>query len=218
MKNLNPPHDLNEFFTWLKAESEKLWGEKEIDGGMYGFQFQKGTKWLDGLTDDEIAEYEHEIGFKFPEIYKIYLRNMNGTDKQAINVYGESGEPYQHMVGFYSYPRDLEIVKDRINWILESFNITSDDLEQKEIPHIMPILFHRFLVMDRCDRNPVLSMYGEDVILYASSLRNLVLYDIFHEWDSKKVFANFEVETEKQDQLLGLKELPANFKVKFWLE
>ena len=104
MENINPPHHLNEFFPWLKTESEKLWGEKDIDGGLYGFQFQKGTKWLDGLTDDEIADYERATGFKFPEIYKIYLKNMNGTDKQAINVYGGSGEPYQYAVGFYSYP------------------------------------------------------------------------------------------------------------------
>jgi len=36
---------------------------------------------------------------------------MNGTDKPALNVYGNSGQPRRESVGVYSYPRDVEIVK-----------------------------------------------------------------------------------------------------------
>jgi hypothetical protein len=46
--------------------------------------------------------------------------------------------------------------------------------------NIMPIVSHRFLVIDGCDSNTVLSMKGTDVIAYASSLRNFLYNDIFN--------------------------------------
>lgn len=128
---LQPPKSLNEFFPWLKEESEKSWENLEINKIIYGFQLQKGTKWLRGLTDEQIADYEKEVGFAFPEIYKMYLKCMNGTDKETINVYGESGEPYKYGVGYYSYPRDIKIVKENIDWICEEFKTTQQELDKK---------------------------------------------------------------------------------------
>ncbi len=39
---------------------------------------------------------------------------MNGTDLVTLNVYGSCGEPPRESVGIYSYPRDIETVKARI--------------------------------------------------------------------------------------------------------
>lgn len=110
------------------------------------------------------------MGYSFPEIYKCYLRVMNGTDKDTVNLYGESGESYSYKRGFLSFPRDIEIIEDRIKWIYDSFKIDSNYIEKHKIPHIMPIESHRFLVMDRSMSYPVLSMYEDDAILYSQSL------------------------------------------------
>ena len=206
--------DRESFFIWLKKTSETDWKGTEIKRTVYGFQIQKRTKWLPGLNESEIVEYERIMGFGFPELYKLFLRHMNGTDKQTINIYAESGEPYRYGVGFFSYPRDLDLVKARIAGVLEAFQITPGAIEQQNIPHIMPIIEHRFLVMDRCEGNPVLSIHEDDLILYAASLPQLLIAEIFQGWDPKKLFAN----NKKIEQLARFGDLPTDIKVKFWLE
>lgn len=176
--NIQPPTNPDEFFTWLKKASEEHWESVEINRSVFGFQPQRGTKWLPGLSDEEVAEYEKVMGFSFPEIYKLYLKNMNGTDIPTINVYGECGEPYRYASGYYSYPRDLGVVKGTIKWIHDDFGVKPEFIEENNIPHIMPIVSHRFLVVDRCAENPVLSMYGRDSILYAPSLAGFLVNDI----------------------------------------
>lgn len=198
MEGKQTPKNPDQFFPWLKTESEKLWENIEPNKAVYGFQLQAGTKWLPGLDDEQIANYEKDLGFVFPEIFKAFLKHMNGTDLHTVNVYGESGEPYAYSVGYYSYPRDIKVVKDMITWILEKYKISEEDLENLEIPHILPIVSHRFLVADRCDTNPVLSMYGTDTILYADSLQSFLVGDIF---------SNHQPQTDLQE-----------VKVKFWLE
>ena len=214
MENLNSSQNLEAFFIWLKKNSEKHWETIELQRNIYGFQIQKGTKWLKGLSITQIDEYEQTMGFEFPEVYKLFLRHMNGTDKPTINIYAECGEPYRYDTGFYSYPRDLEKVNAKIAWILEAFKITAEDIEQRNIPHIMPIFFHRFLVMDRCEMNPVLSMYKDDVILFEPSLPHILVSEIFQAGEPVKSLANYK----KLDYLLKFEELPDNFRVKFWLE
>ncbi len=176
---LNPPQDSEKFFIWLKSESERFWKKTKIHPAIYGFQIQKRTKWNPPLDDVQIREYETELGFGFPEIYRTFLKHMNGTDKPAVNVYGKSGEPYAYAPAYYSYPRDLKIVKEMIEWICESFKIEVADIDGEKIPFILPVVSHRFLIIDKAGKNPVLSMHGDDVIPYASSLKNFLVDDIF---------------------------------------
>ncbi|MGL4609138.1 MAG: SMI1/KNR4 family protein [Trueperaceae bacterium] len=186
------------FFRTFKKKSENFWETIEIDPTLYGFQIHQNTKWLPGLAKNEIASYEKELGFKFPEIYKEFLSCMNGTDKSSVNIYGESGEEYQYAPGYYSFPKDLEVVEEQIGWIYEACEITKEEVEEKQLPHIIPIVGHRCLIADRCDTYPVLSMYGRDIILYASNLQNFLVNDVFHKH--------------------ALGENLSDIKVKFWLE
>jgi hypothetical protein len=175
----HPPSDPQQFFPWLKVASEQVWVQALIHHHIYGFQIQPGTCWLPGLTEHEIGHYEAELGFAFPTIYKLFLKQMNGTDKFAVNVYGESGTPYAYAPAYYSYPRDIAIVRDYIDWVYKEFDITPEDVDQQQIPHILPITGHRFLVMDRGETHAVLSMYGRDTIIYAPSLQAFLVNDIF---------------------------------------
>ncbi|MBN2153040.1 MAG: SMI1/KNR4 family protein [Candidatus Lokiarchaeota archaeon] len=193
------PNDPARFFAWLKRESEARWKDAVLRDDVYGFQVQPGTRWNDGLSDDEIARFEEDMGLAFPPVYKLYLRAMNGTDKEAINIYGRSGEPVRYAPGYYAYPKDVPKMHEMIEWIHESCRVTPADVEARQIPHVVPIVGHRFLVVDRCASNPVLSMYGDDIILYASDLTSFLVHDIFHG---------------------GAREpgLPGGLRVPFWLE
>lgn len=182
----------NVFFSWLKKTSEKVWESTEIKRGIFGFQTQKETKWLDGLSEDEIKEFENELGFEFPDIYKFYLRNMNGTDKPAKNIYGNE-ESVGFAPNFYSYPRDLAVLKDYINWIYEEFSVDEEVVKREKIPHIIPIVGHRFLIADNCAENPVLSMYGTDAILYAPNLQSFLVEHIFSESSSVPFELDYEI-------------------------
>lgn len=190
----------NVFFSWLKKMSEEFWAKGTIRRGIFGFQTQKETKWLEGLTEEEIREFEFELGFDFPEIYKFYLRNMNGTDKPSINIYGNE-ETVSYAPNFYSFPRDLNIIKDRINWIYEEFLVDEEDVRREKIPHIIPIVGHRFLIADNCAENPVLSMYGRDTIVYAPNLQSFLVADIFRESSSVPTDLNYEIKFWLDDDI-----------------
>ncbi|HUO04452.1 MAG TPA: hypothetical protein VMU16_04560 [Candidatus Binataceae bacterium] len=189
------PENADEFFPWLKNESESFWAHKELKGHIYGFQIEKGTKWLAGLSTSDIGSYERDLGVIFPDVYKKYLSCMNGTDKQTVNVYGSSGEPYKRSYydAFYSYPRDIELLRQQINWVYEEFGITEEDVNRRNIPHIIPIVGHRCLVADQFSANPILSMYGRDVILYASNLMTFLYLDIFCDHSMEENLERFGV-------------------------
>ena len=205
VKDFSIHENPNVFFAWLKKMSEKVWENAELKQGVFGFQTQRGTKWLEGLTENEIQDYESELGFDFPEIYKFYLRNMNGTDKSAVNIYG-NGETTAYAPNFYSFPRDLEAVKDRIKWIYDEFFVDEEEVKREKIPHIIPIVSHRFLIADNCAENPVLSMYGRDVIVYAPNLQKFLIADIFENHSIVKTDLNYEIKLWLDDDLEFLSE------------
>lgn len=184
-----------EVYQRIKQRSEAFWATKELDPFAYGFQIQQGTKWKAGLNDEDIIDFEEALGFKFPVVYREYLKVMNGTDTDTINIYGSSGHAFTYNIGFYSYPDDLEAIKTKINWILDSFGITKADMIINHIPNIIPIVAHRFLVADHCDAHPILSMFGSDVILYDNSLPSFL-----------------------ENNLYGTKPILDDVKVPFWIE
>lgn len=191
--------DWPDFFAKFREASEGAWEHQELKDNIFGFQPQPETKWLPGLTDGEIQSYEKAMGFKFPELLVLFLKCMNGQDADYVNVYGQSGEAYRSAPGYYSYPRDLTEIKEKIAWIYTENGITPEEVESLKVPHIFPLVAHRFLVIDRCATNPVLSMYGDDIILEADSLPRFLYLDVFEKGHQQK-------------------NLPGDFEVKFWYE
>jgi hypothetical protein len=199
LTSLTPPSTPSAFFRWLKNKSELHWQTVPINHQIYGFQVQPGAHWNPGLSSTEIEHFEADLGFSFPPILKTFLATMNGTDKPYVNLYGDSGEPPKYAAGYYSYPRDLSQIRDLIGWIYDSNHVTPEAIEAKTIPHIFPLVAHRFLIIDRCKTHPVLSMYGDDIILYALTLQVFLVNDIFHQGAPSSP-------------------LPNTFTVKFWLD
>jgi hypothetical protein len=174
---LPDPDDSIDFFKAVKQLSEEHWTTTDISKGIYGFQIQKNSKWRRGLASIDIEEFENELKIKFPRSLKNFYQTMNGLDKPGINVYGNDGTQHMYSPVYYSYPDDLEVIKDRIEWILEANKLTASQLEKNGIPKIFPITGHRFLILD--DNNQVLSMYGDDIIYWAENISKLIANDIF---------------------------------------
>ena len=135
---------------------------------------------------------------------------MNGTNQytrivdtglRAYTEYGSNGPEEDREVAdhlYHSYPRDLYTVRSEIDDFCARFNVKPVELNEREIPHIIPVCTGSFLVIDRCEANPVLDAYPDEPIGgCASSLEDHLAF-----------------------RILGLRLNPPpalNIEVKFWL-
>lgn len=172
------------FLHEFKAQTESKWANLEIARHVYGFQFQKGTQWNPGLTEAEINHYEQAVRADFPLDFRLMLSVMNGTDLQTINVYGYSGEPIRYGLGVYSYPRDIEIVREMIS-LLEKDSKELSGVLEIDFPandKLVPIYGHRYVVCGTArDQSPVVSIMGLDAIYYGDSLENYLISEFLRQ-------------------------------------
>jgi len=167
------------FLAEFRAATEGKWNEQSINPTISGFQFQRGTRWNPGLSDDKIAEYETVLGVRFPHDFRAFLGAMNGTDLPTLNVYASCGEPPRESVGVYSYPKDLRIVQLRIEDVRESRDEIATDLSEQGFvlppeAALVPIYLHRYVVCTSdLNLSVVLSIvvHGTDAIVYGHSLQ-----------------------------------------------
>ncbi|HMK29546.1 MAG TPA: SMI1/KNR4 family protein [Terriglobales bacterium] len=168
-----------QFLVDFKRITEAKWATQEINPTIFGFQFQRGTKWRPGLSDVQITAYESAIGVQFPDDLRTFLREMNGTDLPTVNIYGSGGAPERQSVGVYSYPRDLELVRDRIDIVREHRAAIANDLASQGFDlggnsDLVPIYIHRYVVATQnLSSSVVLSIVVNDVdaIVYGNSLQ-----------------------------------------------
>jgi hypothetical protein len=156
----------SEFLTWFKAATETKWSRSSINPGIYGFQFLPGTRWNPGLSEAAVREYEEVLDARFPNDFRALLRFANGTDRETLNVYGSSGEPSSRWVGVYSYPRDIEIVREQIEYVSPHLDEICAHLAMQGcsiLPgsRLVPIYAHRFVV---CGSDPESSVVLSIVI------------------------------------------------------
>lgn len=195
-----PTNELH-FFETVKSLSNTYWADTDINKGVYGFQIQKDSKWRGGLSDNEITNFENELGYKFPTSLRNFYKTMNGLDKTGINIFGNSGHEFSYRPIYYSYPDDLQIIKDNIEWIYKAKNLTTDKLLQDGISRIFPVCRHRFVLIDD-SKQRVLSMYDNDIVAWSDSISKLIVTDIF---DNIYNASDFESD-------------PNDFDIKFWLD
>lgn len=170
---------IEEFLLEFKRETEARWRDSAINPTVYGFQLQRGTRWLPGLTDHDIKAYEAALNARFPDDFRHMLRVMNGTDLPALNVYGSNGEPHRTRVGVYSYPRDLPVVlelrkdaeKDRVEI---AASLLSQGFTLDPAASLVPVYTHHYIVCISADpaSSVVVSIMAAEAIVYAGSLRS----------------------------------------------
>jgi hypothetical protein len=135
-----------------------------------------------------IAQYEAVVGASFHPDFQTFLRCVNGTDLPAIDVRGSSGEPARFAPAFYSYPRDLELIKERIESANTNIPQLQATLEEQgfHLPDdakLIPIYSHRYLACSpSVDGSPVLSIWGaSDAIVYGMSLLGYLEEEVLNE-------------------------------------
>ncbi|MFG0314738.1 MAG: hypothetical protein ACF8LL_11235, partial [Phycisphaerales bacterium] len=170
------------FLHSLKAKTESRWAERELEA-VYAFQIQQGTRWKPGLTPEQIRDYEQDVGFEFTPELRLFLSVLNGFDRPGLNVYAFSGIPPIERVICYSYPRDLELVREMIarvemvqDEILPDLQEATSRIWTRPV-RFMPIYAHRFVV---CPPNPgvVCSIMDDDAIVFADDLKSYLIDEL----------------------------------------
>lgn len=162
-------------FELIKQKSEQYWEQIDLEVS-YGFQIQQNSKWKKGLTDEQLIDFQKQLGIQFPESLKSYYKTMNGLDKPGLDNNGGKGE-IEFGPTFYSYPDDIEEIRSNINWILEANTVTKEVIIEQNVPLLFPYLGHRFLVLNK--EQHVLSMHSRDIIYWAYNLSKGIARDIF---------------------------------------
>jgi hypothetical protein len=178
----------SDFLTKFKHASEAKWHARPINPRLYGFQFQPGTRWNPGLSDDKIAEYGNVLGVRFPSDFQAFLRAMNGTDLPTLSIYGYRPEPPNTSIGFYSYPRDLKLIQRLMEEIREDRAALTTTLAEQgfDLPpttNLVPINEHRYLVCSPdSDTSVVISVLNaEDATVVGNSLQEYLEAEFLRE-------------------------------------
>lgn len=163
--------------------------------GVGGLEFQPNTRWRGGMTETEIALAEKTFGLSFPPDYRLFLATLHTPDPEMAGA-GFAGSSAVQTTGrqFPDWTGDPRQVRKLFDWPADGL-VWSAEADHwwpsiwgprprfgrgraKRIrdlvsagPQLIPVFGHRFLVGpgDRVG-NPVLSIYGSDVIVYAPNL------------------------------------------------
>lgn len=196
---LPPADDSLSFFKEFKRASEFYWETVTLEKEIYGYQIQPCSKWKEGLSDNDLKKFESIMGFPFPVPLKNFYKVMNGLDRPGIDI---SGDKPAFESKFYSFPDDLDLIAEMIEWIYKRNKMSHNEIIKSGISRIFPVFAHRFIMID-VPENPILSMWGNDIIYWADNVSKLLIKDVFkHEINSK----DYQKLTLSQPE------------VKFWLD
>ncbi len=130
-----------------------------------------------GLSEAQIASYQALLGIDFPDDLVTFLRHANGTDVSTKNIYGSDGERPRLRAGFYSYPRDWDLIEERIDWLRKDWHAMLQSLEDCGVnlgnnPKFIPFYEHRYVLSNGDSASSaVCSIFHSDAIAYGWSLR-----------------------------------------------
>jgi len=199
-----------QFLNWFRARTEAAWSmyqpwkfEDYVAAGVGGSDWQRGTRWVGGLSEEQIEQIERQWSLRFPPDYRLFLRVLHTIDRPRLGAFYNDDSP-SHLVpckrpSFYNWLVDKEALLGRFDWLVEGlqFDVEHSRLwlpgwgakpstlsAQKErvralvaaAPRMIPVIEHRYLLADPCQSgNPVFSIYQSDIIDYGPDLRTYFL-------------------------------------------
>ncbi|WBV56162.1 hypothetical protein PFY10_18340 [Chryseobacterium daecheongense] len=217
------PENLIEFLYWVKENTETLWSEDLETSGCE--EWIHGAKWIP-LTDQQIDEVEKKYSIQFTPEHKEFLRILHTIDKKEKIEYTEDGEDdaetlIEENSLFYNWLQDDDEIKKMLEWPyrticedvigknqvwLKSWGKRPSEKEERkktftdwynEAPKLVPMHRHRFVVGDGSFmHNPVLSIWGSDIIVYGWNLRTYLLNELKYHLD---IYETVYDETEKEN-------------------
>jgi hypothetical protein len=83
------------FLEWFRNRTEAEWAALPVEApddlvtryvgwGVGGSSFQCGTRWKDGLPEDEIADMERRWSLRFPPDYRLFLERLHAPDRPML--------------------------------------------------------------------------------------------------------------------------------------
>lgn len=175
------------------------------DEGVGGVSWQNGTHWKPGLSADRLIEIQARWRFEFPADYRRFLTELNCPDRGAVSAGWMDEPPYAMEIGpdvsiFSDWEGDrdgisaaIEDVRAGLLFAVENHGFWASGWGKRpddaalseplielldEAPSLVPITGSRFLVSGMSgEASPVLSIRGNDAIVYADSLRSFLLLE-----------------------------------------
>lgn len=199
-----------QFLNWFRARTEAAWSvyqprkfEDYVAVGVGGSDFQRETRWLGGLSEEQSEQIERRWSLRFPPDYRLFLQVLHTVDRPRLGAFYTEESP-SHLVpgkapSFYNWLAEEEAVRGCFDWLVEGlqFDVEHNRLwlpgwgakpptlsAQKErvralvgaAPRMIPITGHRYLLAEPCQSgNPVFSIYQSDIIIYGPDLRTYFL-------------------------------------------
>lgn len=174
------------FLLWFRERTERAW-EHDIPV----------TRWLPGLTDAEIEEIEQRWAVRFPPDYRLFLQRLHAIGQVVAGAGNKRKRlaPIPHSKVVYNWQLDKKALKAAFEWPLvgvlpkravdvrpQSVSLAEAQrrvrAEVAAAPKLIPLAGHRYLVGEPCRAgNPVLSVYGTDIIPYGKDLRGFLLIE-----------------------------------------
>lgn len=190
--------------AWAIHQTQTL--DEFMAEGVGGSSWRTGTQWQIGLDEPRIDALERRWELKFPRDYRQFLSVLNAPDRGVYSVGWSDDPPYDMRAGddapsYFDWQKDDEAIIDALSWPLEGllFHVEENslwldswgerpgnaaDVREKvaklvaTAPVLIPITGHRYLLANSLEAgNPVLSVYGSDIICYGSNLKNFLLLE-----------------------------------------
>jgi hypothetical protein len=186
--------------AWSRVEERPL---SDADHGGAGWlDWRRGTRWTGGLSETAIAEAEHRYELRFPAQHRLFLRRLHSTKPWCSGAsYADGGDrlrPWE-APGFYDWVDDEPYLRAATDWLVDglvvdpvadhywqsSWGSQPKDTEElrarmtalvEAAPPLIPIYAHRYVVGD--GSGLVLSVHGQDVIVYGRDLRDYLLREL----------------------------------------
>ena len=152
-----------EFLDWFRDRTETCWASLPIqtldeiladfvEEEVGGEAWQRDTRWLAGLDEQDIAKAEERWQLRFPPDYRLFLERLHAPDRPSLRAgFVEKLEPsavhpalarahvhtYSDMVlhesaSFYNWSTDRDSLNGAFNWLAEGleFDIEHEGLWQ----------------------------------------------------------------------------------------
>lgn len=221
--SLKIPQDYTEFLYWIKERTESFWSKnpETSEDDFVCEEWAYEAKWV-GLTEQEIDEIEIKYGIKFTKFHREFLKILHTIDrKRKYEGWDEEGNSFiRETPFFYNWLEDEIEINNYLNWPKEFLldDVLSDHIwlkswgekpnskEEKEsifknwikkAPKLVPISGHRFVISEPNNTdNPVLSIWGEDTIIYGGNMRHYLINELREELDLMQL----EYEEEGSDE------------------
>lgn len=80
-----------DFLDWFRERTEEAWQgyqtrtfEDFVASGVGGRDWQQGTRWVGGLSEQEIAAIEERYHLCFPPDYRLFLKMLHSVDRLRV--------------------------------------------------------------------------------------------------------------------------------------